>query len=168
MYFHRNINRNRDHKILGGNKWVLWNQRWTPLQVYLLKLFCFYISKAPCLQSCFKPPNSLIARSNRDWLLQTLSVGICCGYWLISGLSTYHIIEAIIMIYRVGYRFELSKISQYSLSKNKVIMGLVLVVTYPSKWTRRVELSIILCLWISQQLFWLWIPRSYMVHWVKL
>ena len=66
------------------------------------------------------------------------------------------------MIYRVGYRFELSKISQYSLSKNKVIMGLVLVVTYPSKWARRVELSIIngerqtiLCLWISKQLFWL-------------
>ena len=150
---------------MGGNKWVMWNQRWTPLQVYLLKLICFYISKAPCLQSCFKPPNSLIARSNRDWLLQTLSVGICCGYWLISGLSTYHIIEAIIMIYRVGYRFELSKISQYSLSKNKVIMGLVLVVTYPSKWARRVELSIIngerqtiICLWISKQLFWLWIP----------
>ena len=31
MYFHRIINRNKNHKILGGNKWVFCNQRWIAL-----------------------------------------------------------------------------------------------------------------------------------------
>ena len=64
--------------------------------------------------------------------------------------------------HRDSLHFLWGKHLQCSLSKNKVIMGLVLVVTYPSKWARRVELSIIngerqtiLCLWISKQLFWL-------------
>ena len=38
MQFHRNINRNKDGKILEGNEWVLCNWRWIPMKKIWMRL----------------------------------------------------------------------------------------------------------------------------------